>query len=209
MKTRRSHYELAFEALLNQRGTPYVPVEDVTQFVRSRAGAKVFDYIVYPPGGTAYLVDVKGRRSEWNGDATEVRQKTWVTQGDLDGLAAWEASFGAGFEAAFVFAYWLDGPRDAPAVPGRKRGSSAVEPSAEGRNGLAEPPQEPLTQTGRLPNGTCQLAGRPYQFFLVRVEEYMRHQRPLSRRWKTVSVPRDAFRCISRPLDKLWLPAPC
>ncbi len=46
--------------------------------------------------------------------------------------------------------------------------------------------------------------GRRYSFWLVSVDEYARHQQQLSPRWRTVSVPRAAFRQISRPIDDCW-----
>ena len=60
MKSRRSHYELAFEAYLDRRGTAYVAVEDVHHFGAKDTGVKAFDYIVYPAGTKACLVDEKG-----------------------------------------------------------------------------------------------------------------------------------------------------
>jgi len=94
----RSHYELAFEAYLNHRGTPYVSVEEVRHHVPGRMGIKSFDYIVYPAVGRACLVDVKGRKCP---------VKNWVTEADLKGLSEWQSIFGSDFEAVFVFAYWL------------------------------------------------------------------------------------------------------
>ena len=116
MNIRRSHYEMAFEAYLARRGTPCVAIEDVKHFAKSKAGAKLFDYIVYPPGGPACLVDVKGRKAERTatGDG-DVRQKTWVTRADLDGLRAWQEVFGPEYIATFAFVYWLSG--DEPLFP--------------------------------------------------------------------------------------------
>lgn len=114
MKVRRSHYELAFEAYLDRRGTPYVSVEDVRNMVKGRTGAKAFDYVVYPAAGPACLVDVKGRKFPQRSDNGDCRQKNWVTRSDVDGLLTWQGLFGEGYESVFVFAYWLAEPDGMP-----------------------------------------------------------------------------------------------
>lgn len=168
MSPRRTHYEMAFERYLDQRATPYVAVEDVRHVSSGRLGTKAFDYIVYPPGERAYLVEVKGRKSRLGRDATECRHKSWVSRADVDGLREWQRLFGPQFGTAFVFVYWLAGwPRDA------------------------------------YPDGLT-FVGRRYAFFVVDVPAYAAHQKPLSSRWQTVSVPVGVFRSISRPLDEAW-----
>jgi len=166
VRTRRSHYEIAFEQHLARRGTPCVAIEDVKHFAKARAGAKIFDYIVYPPGGRAFLVDVKGRKSRIGPAKADCRQKTWVTRADIEGLAVWQDVFGADFVGMFAFAYWL---ADAPTTPGAGGGA------------LAD-------------GASFRLAGRDYSFWLVSAEEYTKHQRPLSESWSTVSIPRAVFR---------------
>ena len=180
MSVRRTHYELAFESYLDRRGTPCVAIEDVKHIAKGRAGAKIFDYIVYPSGGPPCLVDVKGRKSSSGGAKGDCRQRTWVTRADLEGLAAWQEVFGEDYRTAFVFAYWLVGD------PG---------PSVEaGPERAAE---------------VWSFAGRRYSYWLVPAAEYAKHQRPLSKRWDTVSVPREVFRRISRRLETSWPAAPC
>ncbi|HVP11878.1 MAG TPA: HYExAFE family protein [Phycisphaerae bacterium] len=181
MSAKRTHYELAFEAHLNRRGTPYVAVEDVRHFVKERTGLKGFDYIVYPAAGPACLVDVKGRKCRGLGDDGECRQKNWVTRADIAGLEAWQELFGPGYAAAFVFAYWL-----------------------AGGGGPAQPPLN-----GSICEPVMSFAGRQYSFWIVSAADYARHHKRLSRRWDTVSVPRDAFRMISKPLVSIWPAAPC
>ena len=200
MKTRRSHYELAFEAFLDHRGTAYVPVEDVTAFLRSRAGAKAFDYIVYPPGQAAWLVDVNGRKSSMSAEGTtECRQKTWVTRGDLEGLLAWQRAFGEEFVAGFVFVYWLAGFESIAAMSAT--GRAAVRTDADEAAGCRH--------GGSERSNLFKLAGRSYRFWLVGIDDYRQHQKRLSVRWDTISVPRDAFREISRPVESTWPAAPC
>lgn len=109
MDIRRSHYEMAFEALLARRGIPCVPVEDVRHQTRSKTGAKIFDYIVYPSGGPACLIEVKGRKTRRCASDDEIQAKSWVTRGDLDGLSVWQEVFGGEYVAMFAFAYWLVG----------------------------------------------------------------------------------------------------
>lgn len=182
--TRRSHYETAFEACLSARGTPFVAVEDVRPSLRGRLGIKTFDYIAYPADGVGWLLDVKGRKSvPGRSGGADWRQKTWVTRADVEGLAQWQAVFGGGFHAAFLFAYWHSGYQpelwmDSPAADAR-RGVDVV------------------------------LAGRAYSFWLIRLDDYARHQRRLSPRWDTVSLSREDFRNLAMPLDRCWPAAPC
>ena len=179
MKTRRSHYEMAFEAYLDQRGTPYVMIEDVRHFVKGRLGAKAFDYIVYPPGRRPCLVDVKGRKINAAPSEPDARSKNWVTRGDLEGLRAWQEVFGPEYEAMFVFGFWLAGGR----------GLEAQQPSLFG----------PVTS----------LAGRIYSFWRVNLTDYARLSKLLSRRWDTLTIPTEDFRRLSERIDQAWPAAPC
>ena len=187
MKTRRSHYEIAFESLMERRGTPCVAVEDVKHFAKAKTGAKIFDFIVYPPGHPAYLIDVKGRKSRAGGSAGDCRQKTWVTRGDIEGLKLWQNAFGEEFRSAFVFVYWL---------AGRKNGSETKSYRDDVDDRLGG-------------QATFRLAGRDYSFWVVPAAEYAKHAKQLSKRWDTVSIPRDIFREISSPLETTWPSAPC
>jgi hypothetical protein len=114
MNTRRSHYEMAFEAQLNRRGTPYVAVEDVRSYIKGRLGAKAFDYVVYPLGSPPCLVDVKGRKIKASPVDADARTKNWVTRADLDGLTEWQAAFGPEYRAVFVFSFWLAAEPEVP-----------------------------------------------------------------------------------------------
>lgn len=179
MTPRRSHYEMAFESYLNQRGTAYVAVEDVKHVAgKGRTGAKAFDYIIYPPGGGPCLVDVKGRKIASRKAAEDCRTNNWVTRGDLDGLALWQEAFGADCAAMFVFAFWLAGL----------------------------PPETQLVING---SPLFNFAGRRYSFWLAPLTDYAAGVKVRSMRWDTVSVPREQFAAISKPLEKCWLAAPC
>jgi len=180
MSVRRTHYELAFEAYLAKRGTPCVAIEDVKHFAKRRTGTKIFDYIVYPSGGKACLVDVKGRKSTATDAQTDCRQKNWVTRADIEGLTEWQKVFGEDYSAQFVFAYWLT-----------KRPCSPV--------GGAQEEMPP----------SFGFAGRQYSFWLVPLADYARHQQRLSKRWDTISIPREVFRRISRRLEASWPAAAC
>lgn len=177
---RRSHYELAFESYLDHRGTPYVGVEDVRHFTKEYTGTKAFDYIVYPAGCKACLVDVKGRKSTIRAAGSDCRQRNWVTRDDVTGLLTWQEVFGPDFVATFVFAYWL-----ANWQPPLAAGPEAVTPSC------------------------FSFAGRRYSFWVVSVADYSKQKKRLSTRWDTVSVPSEGFRRISRPLETSWPAAPC
>ncbi len=106
--SRRTHYELAFEAYLDRQELSYVIVEEMKRAVPGRPGIKLFDYIVYSNGGTNYLVDVKGRKVSGQTRTRDSGLETWVTAADLEGLSEWTAVFGSGFQAGFLFAHWLN-----------------------------------------------------------------------------------------------------
>lgn len=182
MGERRSHYELAFEALLNRRGTPFVAVEEVRHFVKGRLGAKAFDYIVYPAGGMPCLVDVKGRKLSATSARDDARSNNWITRGDLEGMETWQEAFGREYVTAFVFAFWLAGD---DAVGGEGASNESV------------------------PRNVVSFAGRRYSFWIVRLSDYAQHQKQRSKKWDTVNIPTADFRRISTRLQTAWPAAPC
>ena len=107
MARRHIHYEAAFEDFVQVRGWPYVPVDERRRAVFAGARVKGFDFLVYPPGGTAWMVDVKGRKFPYEIGGGKRYWENWVTRDDLDGLQHWQGAFGSGFEPVFVFAFWL------------------------------------------------------------------------------------------------------
>lgn len=109
MSRRHVHYEAAFEDYLRSRGLPYVAVDEQRKAIFAGARIKSFDFLVYPPAGKAWLVDVKGRKFPYAGRRGKRHWENWVTLSDLEGLAQWQQAFGDGFEARLVFAYWLTG----------------------------------------------------------------------------------------------------
>ena len=109
MRKPSAHYEVALADYLRSRGVPYVAVDEARRSLFAGAKIKSFDFIVYPPNGTSWLVDVKGRKFPYLGRGAARYWENWVTQADLDGLEKWEAVFSEGFEALLVFAYWLAG----------------------------------------------------------------------------------------------------
>jgi hypothetical protein len=109
MANRDNHYEAAFEAWLRERRVPYVAVDEARRSRFPGGSIKSLDFIVSPPGGFSWLVDVKGRRF----GAAEGGQywKNWSTRDDLVSLARWERWFGERFGALFVIAYNVLGDR--------------------------------------------------------------------------------------------------
>ena len=114
---RRHHCELAFEEHLRRLRLPYVAVDEAKRsllpdgpddsFDTVPEAIKSFDFLVSPPGRNL-LVDIKGRKLRWTARSGIGRLENWVTREDLRSLEQWEAIFGDGFEAVFVFAYWSD-----------------------------------------------------------------------------------------------------
>jgi hypothetical protein len=112
---RRHHYERAFEEYVRRERIPYVSVDEARKALLPEGASlgtiapgadkqttlKSFDYVIYGQSSNL-LVDIKGRK------VTGRRLESWVTQDDVDSLTTWQALFGEGFEAAFVFVYWCD-----------------------------------------------------------------------------------------------------
>ena len=114
MANRTNHYEAAFEAFLRTRRIPYIAVDEAKRSLMSEGSLKSLDFIVSPPGGLSWLVDVKGRRFP-SGRKNKTYWKNWATQDDLRSLALWKNHLGDSFEPAFVFAYLLtDGQSPLP-----------------------------------------------------------------------------------------------
>lgn len=101
------HYEAAFEDFVRTQGWPFVPVDERKKTALAGARLKSFDFLVYPPEGPSWLVDVKGRKFPYELGTGRRYWENWVPQTDLRDLPKWESAFGPGFEPVFVFAYWL------------------------------------------------------------------------------------------------------
>ncbi len=111
MTNRANHYEAAFEEYLRWRGVPYVAVDESKRsLLADGESLKSLDFIVSCPGGTTWLVDVKGRRFPGGGGSKQY-WKNWSTNDDLESLARWEGVFGAGFRGLLAFAYKIVGDR--------------------------------------------------------------------------------------------------
>ncbi len=105
---RSSHYEVAFEAFLRDRGIPYVAVDEAKKALFANAALKSFDFVVYSKNGSNLLVDVKGRKLR-----DPVRRtgfETWSPEQDISDLMEWEQVFGEGFKAMLSFVYEIEPP---------------------------------------------------------------------------------------------------
>ncbi len=166
MARRRIHYESAFEDLLRAEGVPYVGVDEARKAIFAGAKVKSFDFLVYGAGQTTWLADVKGRRFPYELPGGRRYWENWVTGDDLASLACWEGTFGEPFRAAFVFAYWLDGPRGAwpPGAVhphrGRDYGFLAVS-LADYRSHCRR--RSPRWDTYTVPTGAFRRMARPVQ----------------------------------------------
>jgi hypothetical protein len=108
MADRTVHYEAAFEALLRQRGVPYVPVDEAKRALFANAKLKSFDFVVYSTSGPNLLIDVKGR--QLRDRSARKGFETWAPERDVEDLMQWEQVFGEGFKAVLTFVYWIDPP---------------------------------------------------------------------------------------------------
>ncbi len=109
MRKPTAHYEAALADYLRSRGIPHVAVDETRRSVFAGAKIKSFDFIVYPPSGPSWLVDVKGRQFPYLRGRSRRYWENWVTRADLDGMEKWQAVFADGFVAMLVFAYLLAG----------------------------------------------------------------------------------------------------
>lgn len=108
MAQRHIHYEAAFEDFVRSRGWPYVAVDEQKKAIFAGSRVKSFDFLVYRPGQTAWLVDVKGRKFPYHTKTGKRYWENWVTREDLEGLTAWGKVFGDDFQAVFVFVYHVE-----------------------------------------------------------------------------------------------------
>ncbi len=106
MAKRHNHYELAFEELLRAGRTPYVAIDEARRSLVAGGSLKSADFIVSPPGGENWIVDIKGRQFP-SGKTNKQYWRNWSTRDDLRSLAEWARYFGPNFSPLLVFAYHL------------------------------------------------------------------------------------------------------
>jgi hypothetical protein len=121
MARRSNHYDAAFERLLRLIRRPYVAVDETRRALLRESSLKSMDFIVYSPGKTNLLIDVKGRRFLHGRRVWD----NWAMQEDISSLMQWQEVFGHGFRSLLVFAYDLDSGED--------RGAHAVTWELRGR----------------------------------------------------------------------------
>jgi hypothetical protein len=105
---RGNHYETAFEAYLRDRRLGYVAVDESRRSSLDDEPVKSIDFIVYGPGRSRLLIDIKGRK--FPGGKTDKPRYTWqnwVFREDVDGLDRWSTSFGPDYRGVLVFAYYI------------------------------------------------------------------------------------------------------
>lgn len=104
---RGNHYDVAFEAFLRDRRTPYVAVDEHRRALLEHASLKSMDFIVYSQRTPNLLVDVKGRKFPSGGTDAGHKWENWATAEDLPALLQWQTVFGRDFRAVLVFAYYI------------------------------------------------------------------------------------------------------
>ncbi len=105
MALRGNHYDVAFEAFLRDRRTPYVAVDEHRRTLLEHSSLKSMDFIVYSQRTPNLLVDVKGRRFPSGSAEAGHKWENWATAEDLPALMQWQTVFGPDFRAVLVFAY--------------------------------------------------------------------------------------------------------
>ncbi len=107
MALRGNHYDVAFEAFLRARRTPYVAVDEQRRALLEQQSLKSMDFIVYSRNPANLLVDVKGRRFPSGDPDSGHRWENWATAEDVPALLKWQEVFGTDFRALLVFAYHI------------------------------------------------------------------------------------------------------
>ncbi|QGJ69710.1 Hypothetical protein PBC10988_13970 [Planctomycetales bacterium 10988] len=107
MARRDNLYEAAFEAFLREETVPYIAVDETKRTLCPGHSLKSLDFLISPPQGMRYLVDVKGRNFPTGSPGQY--WKNWLTAEDLEALSEWEKAMGTGFVGLIVFAYRLTG----------------------------------------------------------------------------------------------------
>lgn len=105
MANRANHYDAAFEEYLRHHRVPYVAVDETRRSLLDEVSLKSPDYIVSPPVGDNWLIDIKGRKFPSGGETQSHTWENWATHDDIDSMLRWQEVFGAGFRAMLVFAY--------------------------------------------------------------------------------------------------------
>jgi hypothetical protein len=105
---RSNHYEVAFEAFLQDRGLCYVAVDETRRALLGETPVKSLDFLVFGAGGARLVIDVKGRRFPC-GPAGRARHvwECWAERDDIDGLGRWAELAGPGYRGLLVFSYHL------------------------------------------------------------------------------------------------------
>lgn len=101
-------YEKAFESWMCEHLIQFVPVDQSKRGEFARNNVKSFDFLIYPPTGGPYVVEVKGRRFKGKTLAGRKGMDCWVPMDDVRSLMQWEDAFEGEFEGMFVFAFWLE-----------------------------------------------------------------------------------------------------
>jgi hypothetical protein len=109
MANRANHYDAAFEEYLRWQKVPYVAVDETRRSLFDEDSLKSPDYIVSPPAGGNWLIDIKGRKFPSGSEPPSHVWENWATHDDIDSMLRWQDVFGggAGFRAMLVFAYHI------------------------------------------------------------------------------------------------------
>jgi hypothetical protein len=181
MAARGTHYEQAFEALLQYRRLRYVPINQTRKAIAEETPRKSFDFLVYPKTTRKLLIDVKGRKLSSIDFQRGRLGQNWTTTDDITSMSTWQRSFSqtipaTNCRAIFVFAYWLY-DRTCPL-------STTNIPKTT------------------LPNTIYQFQQREYIFVVADLNIYQAYMRPRSARWNTVFLPTASFRHIAIPFEQ-------
>ncbi len=103
-----NHYEKAFANWLIDNHIHFVTVDEQKRAALGRSKIKSFDYLLYPPGKSVIVAEVKGRTFKGTSFEKLSGFECWVTTDDIEGLANWQQTFGENHAAFFVFAYRIE-----------------------------------------------------------------------------------------------------
>ena len=108
MRKGRNHYEIAFQAWLNENHINFLEVDQSRRAFLARSKVKSFDCLIYTPAERIMIAEVKGRLFKGTSLEGMKSMPNWVTLEDIRGLIRWEDVLGDEYKAYFVFAYCLE-----------------------------------------------------------------------------------------------------
>ncbi len=106
-----SHYELAFENFLRDKGLLYIAVNEAKRPIYKGQRVKNFDFIIYT-GRSMILADIKGKQFPYESKLGRNYWENWIGLDDGKYLALWKRIFGGQTKGLIIFVYLIKYKQD-------------------------------------------------------------------------------------------------